>query len=189
MVSFVLVDLYRNAMIEDKARLDKVTEIVSQWRTRLYDISWYMRNLNESIAREANKEDNCKGRYWEGRYYSQALLDEKSLLSCMIYVDLNPVRAGMCDDLESSDYTSIQARIKQYKHNQASRQKENSSDLSSPQIQPRYLLPFGSSEDKHSVAFTLYDYGTSGLERSCYITYKTWCDRFMFPKTNSSARY
>ena len=63
-------------MIEDKARLDKVAEIVSQWRARLYDISWYMRNLNESIAREANKEDNSKGRYWEGRYYSQALLDE-----------------------------------------------------------------------------------------------------------------
>jgi len=72
---------------------------------RLFDISWLMRNLNETIARAANKEDNCKGRYWEGRYYSQALLDEQALLSCMMYVDLNPVRAQMSNDLFTSDFT------------------------------------------------------------------------------------
>jgi hypothetical protein len=31
---------------------------------RLYDISWLMRNLNEYIAREANKEDKCSGRFY-----------------------------------------------------------------------------------------------------------------------------
>jgi hypothetical protein len=30
----------------------------------LYDISWLMRNLNEYIAREANKEDKCIGRFY-----------------------------------------------------------------------------------------------------------------------------
>ncbi|MBE0365929.1 hypothetical protein PULV_b0635 [Pseudoalteromonas ulvae UL12] len=45
--------------------VDKTVEV---WRNRLYDISWYMRNLNEFIAREANKEDNCTGRFWEGRF-------------------------------------------------------------------------------------------------------------------------
>ncbi len=68
-------------------------EIVEIWRDRLSDVSWFMRILNESIAREASKVDQCAGRRWEGRLKSQAFLDEAALLSSMAYVDLNPVWA------------------------------------------------------------------------------------------------
>lgn len=81
------------------------------WRERLHDISWFMKMLNEYISRRANYEDKCKGRFWESRFKSQALLDSRAILSAMAYVDLNPIRAKMAKSLITSDYTSIQERM------------------------------------------------------------------------------
>lgn len=82
--------------------------------------------LNEYIARQANKEDGCIGHFWEGRFKSQALLDESALAACMAYVDLNPERACLAETPEESAHTSIHKRLQAAKAHQ----------------QPRQLLPF-----------------------------------------------
>jgi putative transposase len=84
---------------------------VPEWRRRLTDISWYMRCLNEHLARRANREDEVSGRFWEGRFKCQALLDETALITAMAYVDLNPVRAGLTKRLEESHDTSVKQRL------------------------------------------------------------------------------
>jgi len=97
---------------EEIRALTDCPERIAQLRKRLCSLSWFMGRLNESIARTANKEDEVKGRFWESRFKCQALLDEAAIASCMVYVDLNPVRAGVAETPEESDFTSIQERIR-----------------------------------------------------------------------------
>ncbi|WP_283786379.1 transposase [Bermanella sp. WJH001] len=94
-----------------QAEKEKLTEYVEVWRERLMNISWFMRRLNEIISRKANEEDGCTGHFWEGRFKSQALLDEQALAACLAYVDLNPIRSNMAKSPETSDYTSAKNRI------------------------------------------------------------------------------
>ena len=89
----------------------RVPERLAVIRRRLSDISWLMRMIAEPIARRANYEDRVNGRFWQGRFRAVKLLDEAAVLACAVYVDLNPIRAGLAETPEMSDFTSAQRRI------------------------------------------------------------------------------
>ena len=128
-----------------KPLLDIVKATAEVYRKRLMKISWFMGYINEGIARAANQEDNCTGRFWEGRFKFQALLDEAALAACMAYVDLNPIRANIAKTPESSTHTSVKLRCEQAKKSQ----------------QPHTLFPFVGYPRKNipkGLPFDLSDY-------------------------------
>jgi len=59
----------------------------------------------------ANREDECRGAFWQARYRAVRLLDETAIVACMAYVDLNPIRAGLADTPETSDFTIAKERV------------------------------------------------------------------------------
>ena len=88
---------------------------VATMRERLTQLGWFMKALKEPLARLANKEDGCKGTFWEGRYKSIAILDTEALLATCAYIDLNVVAAGQAAAPETSPHTSIRQRVRHAK--------------------------------------------------------------------------
>ena len=150
----LLVDRYQRGEIKTKAELNVVAEIIATWRSCLMDISWFMRCLNESIAAWLTKKVTARG--VSGRSYtsmcsrysnilfigncfkSQALLDETALLTCMMYVDLNPIRAGINITLEGSDFTSIQDRL--FEFSQQGKNNKTKSKANTIQIRIKQIV-------------------------------------------------
>ncbi len=64
-----------------KAQLSVVNRHIAEYRKRLMDLSWFMKCLNQYIASKANREDNVTGHFFESRFKSQALLDERAIHS------------------------------------------------------------------------------------------------------------
>lgn len=87
----------------------------AQWiadtREKLGSLSWFMKCLKEPLSRLINKAEKCSGTFFEGRFKSIAVLDEEALLAVCAYIDLNPVAAGIAPTPESSQHTSVKARV------------------------------------------------------------------------------
>ncbi len=108
----------KNLDLSDSAIVDKWVKHfaknrkqVDVFRERLQSLGWFMKALKEPLARLANGEDKCSGTFWEGRYKSIAVLDEESLLATCVYIDLNPVAAGISKVPETSSHTSLRQRV------------------------------------------------------------------------------
>ena len=149
-------------------------------RSRLSDISWWMRLLSQNIAQRANREDEEVGKFWQARYRAVRLLDETSLLACAAYVDLNPIRAAMAQTLETSEFTSVQKRIQSIK----SATKSKGSSRNQPDAPDGYLAPLEINErrDKlgpccHTGGRRCSDKGFLPMPTAAYVSLLDWTAR------------
>jgi REP element-mobilizing transposase RayT len=158
----LLVQRYRKGDQLTAPERTTVSDIVNVWRGKLSSISWFMRCLNQPIAQQANREDNCTGKFWESRFKSQALKTEEALLSCLVYVDLNPIRAGIANNPETSKHTSIRERIKpEFNLKQAIKDQVERGDILEFKTALKPLLHFenGLTNDSHTgILFAFQDY-------------------------------
>ncbi len=87
-------------------------EELARARRCLGSLSDFMKHLKQPIAWRANREDRCTGHFFEGRFYSGALLNDAAVLAAMAYVDLNPIRAKLAKTLEACRDSSVFQRLR-----------------------------------------------------------------------------
>jgi REP element-mobilizing transposase RayT len=78
-----------------------------RFRQRLFDVSELMRNIQAAFARWYNHNNQRRGRFWADRFKSVYLENLQAALDCMLYVELNPVRAGLVERPEDWRGSSI----------------------------------------------------------------------------------
>jgi len=80
------------------------------YRRRLFDVSEFMRNVQAAYARWYNRTFDRRGRLWDQRFRSTILGDARAVLDCLLYVELNPIRAGIVERPEEWESGSVYLR-------------------------------------------------------------------------------
>jgi hypothetical protein len=158
--------------------LEDTTRVV-EIRKRLSSLSWFMKALNEHISRRANREDDCKGRFWESRFKSQRLENEAAVLACMCYVDLNPVRAKLAEGLEDSVFTGAYDRIMAKKASERLKQLESAKVPKTARDQKEQQLQKVITRCNELVDLSGGQTPFSYLDESAYLNILDWTGRQM----------
>ena len=100
--------LYSKAFLKDlrwqMAELRKrgleaeVQELLGRFKERMCRLEPFMKELKQRFARWFNKHHSRRGTLWMDRYKSVIVENGEALRTMAAYIDLNPVRAGLCDD-------------------------------------------------------------------------------------------
>jgi len=82
------------------------------------EIARSMQLIAGRVAQQFNRRKSRKGAYWEDRYHATAVQADSHLMQCMVYIDLNMVRAGVVEhpsDWVHTGYNEIQSLPERYR--------------------------------------------------------------------------
>lgn len=97
---------------EESGQLARKKQFFDGIRSRIYDLSSFVRELKLSFSKDYNRKKERKGTLWEERF--KATLVEGSsnaLMNTAAYIELNPVRAGIVDDPADYRWCSYHAAV------------------------------------------------------------------------------
>ena len=86
------------ADLRAKGMAKEAEELLDRFRKRFCNLEIFVKELKERFSRWFNKHHGRKGTLWMDRYKSVIVEDGEALRTMAAYIDLNPVRAGLCDD-------------------------------------------------------------------------------------------
>lgn len=163
------------------------SDMLKEIRSRLSDISWWMRLVSQRIAQWANGEDEQKGKFWQGRFEAVRLLDEAAILAGAAYVDLNPIRAAIAETLELSAHTSVQRRIEALRASSLALISENDGQPAGPPPDA-FLAPLAIDERSDELGARpsrggkrCSDKGFLGMSLAAYLELLDWTARQLAP--------
>jgi putative transposase len=77
------------------------------WREKLSSLSEFVREIKVGFARYYNRRHNRRGYFWGDRFKSMIVDKGETLVNCLAYVDLNPLRAGLVERPEEYRWNSL----------------------------------------------------------------------------------
>ncbi len=80
---------------------------LEKFRSKLGNLSEFMKEVKQEFTRRFNKENQRKGFFWGQRYKSLIVENGDTLMNCLAYIDLNPVRAGIVDRPEDYRWNTL----------------------------------------------------------------------------------
>jgi REP element-mobilizing transposase RayT len=91
--------------VREAGRADEAEAMLDTFRKRFCDLSIFVKELKERFSRWFNKHHERRGTLWMDRFKSVLVEDGEALRTMALYIDLNPVRAGLVADPKDYRWT------------------------------------------------------------------------------------
>ena len=92
---------------EDDRRDEPLPGQIAMFRHKWEKLSEFMKEIKQTFSRYYNKRYKRRGFFWSDRFKSVLVEDGETLINCLAYVDLNPIRAGLVERPDDYRWSSL----------------------------------------------------------------------------------